>query len=214
MKALFFTDVHTSEGALKWVGSRAGLYDAVIVGGDLASAGNQKYVTEFLSVVVSANPRVYFVPGNADRPDTLIPDGVTQLHGKTTKVGSYTVGGLGGSNRTPFNTPFELDDKEASAVLSSLGKVDLLVSHCPPSGTKCDRTPGGHVGSLPVRKYVEKHRPALVLSGHAHQARAIDNLGGTTVVNPGPLMDGNFAEVKLGSLLSVELKEEALPSGS
>jgi Icc-related predicted phosphoesterase len=120
-----------------------------------------------------------------------------------------TIGGLGGSNVTGMNTTFELQDSEARSILSSLGRVDILVSHCPPAKTKCDMAGGRHIGSLPVREYIEREDPAVVLSGHAHESRAIDRLGGTTVVNPGPLMEGKYAVLNLGAIVSVELKSGA-----
>jgi Icc-related predicted phosphoesterase len=210
VKALFFTDVHASEGALKWVQTRGRDFDAIMIGGDLASGGSQGFVGRFLTAALSSNGRVLFVQGNADSPDTPLPDEVVSLHGKSTRLGKYTVGGLGGSTPTPFNTPFELKDEVAERILADLGRVDVLLSHCPPHGTKCDKASSGHVGSLPVRRYVERERPLLVLSGHAHEARSMDNLGGTTIVNAGPLMEGKFAEVSLDGVVSVELKAERL----
>ena len=212
MKVLFLTDVHTSEAALRWVKKKGGGYDAIVVGGDLArsSKESQGFVGRFLEAALSTGRQVLYVQGNADSPDTPLPAGTVSLHGKTTMLGRYKVGGLGGSNPTPFNTPFELKDDEAGRILAALGHVDILVSHCPPQGTKCDKAPAGHVGSAPVRRYVEQEKPILVLSGHAHEARAVDNLGGTTVVNPGPLGEGRFAEVHLGGVVSIELKADAL----
>lgn len=212
MKVLFLADVHTSEDALRWVRKKGGRYDAIIVGGDFAkgSPQSQEFAGRFLEAALSSNDRVFYVQGNADFPDTPIPGATVALHGRTTTLGKHRVGGLGGSNLTPFNTPFELKDEEADRVLGSLSHVDILVSHCPPRGTKCDMVPAGHVGSLPMRRYVERERPLIVLSGHAHEARAVDDLGGTTVVNPGPLREGRFAEVSLDGVVSVELKAESL----
>lgn len=210
MKVLFVTDVHTDEDALRWVQKVGMRYDAIIVGGDLARGGSMDFVGRFLRAALEPGRQVIFVHGNADLPDVELPSGVVALHGKTARLGNYTLGGLGGSNPTPFGTPFELSDEEAVKVLAGLGRVDILVSHCPPSGTKCDKVAAGHVGSVPVRRYVESKRPLLVLSGHAHEARGVDNLGGTTVVNAGPLMQGNYAEVTLDGVVSVELKAENL----
>lgn len=206
MKAVFVVDVHASDDALEWILKAGGRYDAILVGGDLARDGSQQPVGDFLRGALSCGPPVFFVQGNADSPGTEVPMGVISLHGKRSTLGGHTIGGLGGSSPTPFRTPFELVDEHAEKVLSGIGPVDILLSHCPPAGTRCDRVSSGHVGSVPVRKYVETMRPVLVLSGHAHEGRAIDNLGGTTVVNPGPLMQGNYAEVMLGGVLSVELK--------
>lgn len=210
MKVLFVVDVHTSKPALEWVGRRGGDYDAIVVGGDLARGGSQDFVGEFLGVVASTGRTAFFVPGNADSPQAQVPARVLPLHGRTGTLGKYTIGGLGGSIQTPFHTVFELADGDATSILSRLGRLDILVSHCPPLNTKCDRAGGVHIGSAPVREYVTRERPSLVLSGHAHDSRGIDKLGDTTVVNPGPLMQGNYAEVSLDGPISVELKSDGL----
>lgn len=210
MNALFVVDAHTSRAALEWVGRRGRDYDAIIVGGDLAKGGSQDFVGEFLNAVASTGRKSFFVPGNADSPRTKVPAGVVQLHGKASTVGKYRIGGLGGSNRTPFHTVFELADEDVKSILSGLGRLDILVSHCPPLNTKCDMAGGAHIGSAPVRDYIVKERPFLVLSGHAHDSRGIDKVGDTTVVNPGPLMQGNYAEVRLDEPISVELKSDGL----
>jgi len=123
-------------------------------------------------------------------------------------LGKYSIGGLGGSGPTPFNGPFEMSDDDARAELAKLGHVDILVSHSPPLRTKCDCARSGHIGSLPVREYVEREGPSIVLSGHVHEGRSVDHLGGSTIVNPGPLMAGNYAELLLDGIISVELKTD------
>ena len=215
MKVLYVTDIHTSEAALRLVRSKGGDYDAVIVGGDMAqdTPKSQAFSTRFLEAALTACQNDLYVPGNADDPGLVAPARTVPLHGKKARLGNYSVGGLGGSNVTPFETPFELSDEDAEAVLHSLGRVDILVSHCPPLRTRCDadpRAPSGHTGSAPVKRYVEREKPILVLSGHVHASRAVDNVHGTTIVNPGPLKDGNYAEVGLNGIISVELKKAEL----
>ena len=67
----------------------------------------------------------------------------------------------------------------------------LLVSHSPPRDTRCDLIGAHtHVGSRALRRYVERHRPPLVLSGHIHESFRLsgawrDAIGPTPVVNPG-----------------------------
>ncbi len=210
MKVLSLTDPHTSEDALAWVARRGSGYDAMIIGVDLARRRAQHYVVRFLAAAISTGSVVFFVHGNADAIERPVPEGVIALHGRTAKLGRYGIGGLGGSSPTPSKTPFDPKDDDARAILERLGHVDILVSHCPPVNTRCDKIPSGHVGSLPVREYVEREKPVLVLSGHAHESRAIDKLGESTLVNAGPVMDGNFAEVQIDGIVSVELKAESL----
>ena len=187
---------------------RAADYDSVIVGGDLAKGGSERFMGEFLSAAGSGGSEVLFVHGNWDPPDAVVPDGTVALHGKTMMLGKYSVGGLGGSGPTPFNAPFEMTDSEARAILGRMGHVDILVSHSPPLRTKCDRATSGHIGSLPVREYVEREGPGIVLSGHVHEGRSVDRLGRSTVVNPGALLAGNYAELRLDGVISVELKTD------
>ncbi|MDR1489314.1 MAG: metallophosphoesterase family protein [Desulfovibrio sp.] len=69
--------------------------------------------------------------------------------------------------------------------------VFVLVSHCPPYGTACDRLGNGHpAGSRAVRGFIEERQPDLCVCGHIHEARAEDFLGRTRVINPGPLSGG------------------------
>lgn len=67
----------------------------------------------------------------------------------------------------------------------------LLVSHSPPRDTQCDViATRAHVGSRALRRYIERHQPSLVLSGHIHESPRTsggyrDAIGETCVVNPG-----------------------------
>lgn len=162
---------------------------------------------ELFDALLPLGRSVYFVPGNHETRELRPPSGITYLHGTKARLGGHAIGGLGGSNITPFGTPFELDDDEAAGILSSLGPLDILVSHCPPSGTECDVTHSGqHIGSEPVRRYVISSPPKLVLCGHVHESSALDSLEGAQIANPGPLMAGNYATIEISNTVGVELK--------
>ena len=211
MKLLFFTDVHGSEGALGWVEKNGRNFDAILVGGDITQRGALEFTRRFLHMLSQLMVPVLFVHGNADPKDLELPSNLVSLHGRKSRMGSLLIGGLGGSNLTPFNTPFELPDEEVEKILDSIGAVNILVSHCPPYRTNCDTTPNEeNIGSKPVRSYIEKTSPELVLSGHVHEARSTDKIGGTVIANPGPLMFGNYAIVELSGRLRVYLKNEEL----
>jgi Icc-related predicted phosphoesterase len=67
----------------------------------------------------------------------------------------------------------------------------IFVLHSPPLETACDVIGGGaHVGSRAIRAFLERHQPALSLSGHIHESPRLsgsyrDAIGRTPVVNPG-----------------------------
>ena len=83
----------------------------------------------------------------------------------------------------------------ATALEKLAGHVDvaetLLVSHSPPRDTLCDMIHSRrHVGSRALRRFVERHQPPLVLTGHIHEAPRVsasyrDAIGPSIVVNPG-----------------------------
>ena len=122
------------------------------------------------------------------------------------EVGGRTFVGLGGSNPTPFGTPFELSEAEIERTLRPVMEPDaILVSHPPPKGVVDVVHSGEHVGSTAVRRIVEEFRPPLVLCGHIHEARGIATLGPTTIVNPGPARMGHSALVDIDGGVRVEL---------
>lgn len=198
MKLLYVTDIHESRSALSWLLESAVGQDAILIGGDVTTEGRLPFLDEFLHSLLKIRTRVVLVQGNHDPIFLTAPPGITRLHGTTTVVDSFAMGGLGGSNFTGVGAPFEYSDEEARKLLARMGQVDILISHCPPFGTKCDFAPDGkNYGSVPVKEYVEAKRPRLVLCGHVHVARAVDKLGETTIVNPGPLMEGHYAMVDI-----------------
>src|SRR2546425_1658620 len=212
LKLLYVTDIHESKGALNWLLNFAkDSYYAILVGGDITTEARMPFLEEFFDSVRKIPGRIFLVQGNHDPREMTVPTGMTLLHGRKLVLGEFTIGGLGGSNFTSGGAPFENADEEARSLLDALGPVDVLVSHCPPYGTLCDLAPDGkNYGSVPVREYVESRKPRLVLCGHVHVARAIDKVEETIIVNPGPLMEGNYAMVNvLEDDMSVKLRQDS-----
>ena len=88
----------------------------------------------------------------------------------------------------------------------------IAIMHNPPKDCACDEVQGGvHVGSAALRRFVEEYQPLAVLTGHIHESVAVDKIGGTTVINPGPLLEGKYAALAVScsdgqcSVDSVEL---------
>jgi Icc-related predicted phosphoesterase len=67
----------------------------------------------------------------------------------------------------------------------------IAVVHCPPYQTRCDVLfDGKHIGSVALRRWIERCQPRVTLHGHIHESPSIsgtyfDRLGRTVVVNPG-----------------------------
>ncbi len=180
-----------------------GDFDVLVIIGDLTQFGPISAGEEVLEPVRGLKVPVLCIPGNCD-PKSIVEVlekwGIN-LHGKRIKLGEWVFLGLGGSNITPFNTPFEFTENEIWENLSSLWKEDqraVVVTHAPPFNSSVDLCKGGaHAGSKSVRRFIEEKKPILNLCAHIHEARGVERIGETLVVNPGPLFEGYAAHVVL-----------------
>jgi len=70
--------------------------------------------------------------------------------------------------------------------------------HAPPYGAR-DELPSGHVGSKAIQKFLD--RVDLIVCGHIHEAKGLEKVGKTVVVNPGEASKGSC------TLITIEEKE-------
>jgi len=198
MRLLAVADFHSEYGKLPDILKKAGQVDGTLVAGDLTQFGPSAKA----KAVLDALPKpVLAVPGNCDPKDLvdLLRAEGCNLHENKFRTGGVTFVGIGGSNPTPFNTPFELSEAEIQEKLQRLlHGVDgpaVLLSHAPPKGYQ-DEIPGGvHVGSTAVAGVAPKF--AAVVCGHIHEARGVSHMGRTIVVNPGMASEGNAAILEI-----------------
>ena len=67
--------------------------------------------------------------------------------------------------------------------------VDIVVSHCPPSGILDGWTSPAHpgerisLGSTRLLDYLQRSQPRLLICGHVHEAQGQSSLGPTTIIN-------------------------------
>ena len=178
--------------------------DLIIVTGDITNYGSSLDAEAVLNRLLAVNSSILGVAGNLDQPDVAryLEDLDISLHGRGRIIGGLGIMGLGGSNYTPFNTPYEFSEDELAAFLASgFAQINaaenfILVSHPPPVQTETDRLLNGkHVGSTAVRVFIEKEQPLLCLTGHIHESRGRDHIGRTHVLNPGMLKNGGYIEV-------------------
>lgn len=184
--------------------------DTVFVLGDITTGGSLGETKERILALQDVFPVVFTIPGNWEKPDSirwLEQEGLS-LHGKGIQLGNVHFFGAGGSIPTPFNTPNEMSEEEFSRLLGSCPQSPesrlVILSHTPPYGA-CDKVfLGTHVGSKALRAFIEKRKPHLVLCGHIHEARGVDKIESTLVVNPGTAPK-HYALVELAEEISVKL---------
>ncbi|HLI46458.1 MAG TPA: metallophosphoesterase [Geobacterales bacterium] len=215
IKVLAITDIHFNLNNLRKILDRAKDCDLILVAGDITNFGKDPEAKEVIKLLKNTNKPYFFVPGNCDYAKEFSDDvNEKNIHGKFTTYENLAIIGLGGSTPTPFNTPFELSEETIKKMLYEVhSKIAekfeklILMSHVPPYNTLLDTTKTGiHVGSRSVRQFIEEHNVDLVISGHVHEARSIDRLGKTVLVNPGPALQGNYAIITIGKEIDVKLE--------
>jgi Icc-related predicted phosphoesterase len=155
--------------------------------------------------------RCFAMPGNDD-PQALedcIRRGVRveSCDQAVVTFDDYSMLSVGYSNRTPWNSPREMDEDQLFAEIERLcaDVPDMSKSvwnlHVPPYDSRLDtaaeldedfnmvlvgREP--HmipVGSKAVREAIEKYQPLVTLHGHIHESPGANRIGRTLAINPG-----------------------------
>lgn len=191
--------------------------DGIIVTGDITNAGGVKQAERIMETIHANTSLIFALIGNMDRSE--ITDWLMEknwnIHREVRSIApDVVIFGVGGSTFTPFGTPSEFPETHFATWLEELwpkakkSSKTILVSHNPPKDTLCDVLPdGAHVGSTAVREFIEEAQPDICLCGHIHEARAIDRVGRTIVVNPGTLSSGGYVVIRLNKgRLSSELR--------
>jgi Icc-related predicted phosphoesterase len=161
--------------------------------------------------LAGTDTRAYVIPGNDDpwSIDEVLASGdkVIPCDERIELVGPHEMVSLGYSNRTPWETPRELDEEEIysrlSRLVEQLEKPERAIFniHVPPWESSLDTafevdeelryvTKGGHphevaTGSRAVRQVIEEAQPVLSLHGHIHESKGVTKIGRTVAINPG-----------------------------
>jgi len=217
LKVFVASDFHGNakafhEAASKVEGSNA---DIIVLCGDITHFGSVQEAKTLLSPLVKLQLPTLFVPGNCDPPSLieLDIDGAHCIHGTCEIYEDMAFIGVGGGLISPFQTVFEMTEKQIMDVLTQGFKKAqkrrwmVLVSHNPPKNTKLDMLyADGHVGSVSVRQFIEERKPSIVFCGHIHEARGVDQIGDTVLVNPGPARHGHCALADFNGKIEVKLE--------
>jgi putative phosphoesterase len=188
------TDIHGRQHFSESIAQRMRSADIVVIAGDITHFGGEKETHAILQNIKNMNGNILAVSGNCDYETVnvaLNSHGVN-IHGTCKTINTIAFCGLNGSNKTPLHTPQEHTEREIRTVLNNFPRNNkthslVLLSHTPPLKTNVDKIfLGLHVGSKALRTYIEKFQPDLVICGHVHEARGVDTIGKTLVINPGP----------------------------
>jgi Icc-related predicted phosphoesterase len=160
---------------------------------------------------LAAATRCFVMPGNDDPAgvDRAIDDAekVEACDGRVVEFDGHTMVSLGYANRTPFDSPRELDEDElyrrVAALADQVEDLERCVFnlHVPPYDSSLDTAPAltedlevimsGSapkmipVGSTAVRDLIERYQPMLALHGHVHESAGATKIGRTLCINPG-----------------------------
>jgi Icc-related predicted phosphoesterase len=182
---------------------------------------------------------VFVMPGNDDpwSIDEVLQhsDTVVACDGRVVDVRGHEMISCGYSNRTPWDSPRELDEDMLYEKIRALAEqlespgTAIFNLHVPPHDSGLDTAielddelrpvlTGGRpheipVGSTAVRQVIEEYQPALALHGHIHESRGITRIGTTVAINPGSDYSGGRIDGCVVDLADDGVKSFQLVSG-
>lgn len=212
-KILFITDIHGKTDVVSSI-FEAEDPDYVFIGGDVTDLGEP--LDKVIPLMEESPAPAFVVPGNCDKREilqVLEASDAIPVHKKCLDLGTLTVAGIGGSNPTPFATPFEHQEDEIEQIANDiLGRMkknrwNILISHAPPYGYLDEVAPDVHVGCHTIAKILPEFD--IICCGHIHEQKGIVHIGHRVCLNPGEARAGNYAVITLndeGDEPVVELK--------
>ena len=214
MRILALSDIHGAFETMRKIIEAEQSADVIILAGDLTTRGNADDVKEVVEKAMAFHKPVLTILGNMDPPElesTLQQSG-TALDSRASEIDGVGFIGISASPHSPLHTPNEVGDEElglrAERGWSHLGnpRWRIMVAHTPPHRTSVDRLrQGSHVGSPSLRRFIEDRQPDVVICGHIHEARGLDMIGRSQIVNCGPAFEGSYAIIEIGEMMQIRL---------
>jgi Icc-related predicted phosphoesterase len=189
--------------------------------------------------LAGSDAHAYVIPGNDDpwSIDEVLADHsrVIACDERIEMIGPHELVSFGYSNRTPWQTPRELDEDEIYERLKRLSdqlenpERAIFNVHVPPWESSLDTafevdeelryvTKGGRpheipTGSKAVRQILEEAQPLLSLHGHIHESKGVTRIGRTVAINPGSDYGSGHLDGCLVHLTSKRVASHYLVSG-
>lgn len=205
MRVLTVSDIHNDvENIISYIDKISMLdFDIIVIIGDFTDYNIPKGFThQDIGELIVEEFKIFkkpilVVPGNFDKEliEMFEEKGIS-LHGNGKIIDDVGFYGFGGA-KTPFNTPLEPSEEEIRIGLEKgyekvkNCKIRVQVTHIPPFNTKVDIAyTGAHIGSEAVREFIEKFKPNVAICAHVHEARGLDEIGETKIINSGRFPEG------------------------
>ncbi|MBP1910009.1 metallophosphoesterase family protein [Methanolobus bombayensis] len=188
MRLFAIADPHGNYSKIEELLRIAGDVDVVLIAGDITNFGPDEKALELFE---KFSQKILAVPGNCDHESIIKVvenSNAINLHKGSIFIDGVRFIGMGGSNPTPFCTPFEIQEcdfeENVSHMLENVEANEVLVTltHTPPFGV-LDMVGYTHVGCKALKVFLD--RADLMICGHIHEARGIERSGKTIIVNPG-----------------------------
>lgn len=211
MKILAISDVHNEvkiARKLKYVIEER-KPDVIVVAGDLTSFGPASAASEILDTLTCGKKDrpVFAVAGNGDNYEVrnVLEKRGVNLHNRAAKVDKVGFVGFSGPSSLQLGGLMVLNYDPVGETMKDIDKCEgrVVISHIPPANTKVDTLfTGHHVGSDFLRDMIEEKQPDVVICGHIHEARGVDRIGRTVVVNPGAVCESYAAMIEMDGVAS------------
>ncbi|ETA66637.1 MAG: uncharacterized protein PWQ51_713 [Methanolobus sp.] len=203
MRLFAIADPHGNYSRIEALLKIAGDVDLILIAGDITNFGPDEKALELFE---KFSQQILAVPGNCDNQSiikVIEKSKATNLHKRSISIDSVRFIGMGGSNPTPFCTPFEIEECDfednVNSMLEEVKADEVLVTltHTPPFGV-LDMVGDTNVGCKALNIFLE--RADLMVCGHIHEARGVEKAGKTTIVNPG------MAALGFAAVIDIEIQ--------
>ena len=212
MQLLLASDLHYALPQLDWIADQAADFDLVVLAGDhldLRSAvplDSQIVVVRTYVRRIGEQTAVAFASGNHDLTarndhDEKAAPWIEEAadDGAVVDWGRWERDGVRVTVCPWWDGPRTRDDVDAQLAADAVDRppVWIWVYHHPPDESSVSWTGRRHIGDTDLNRWIDTHRPDVVLTGHIHDSPFktdgswIDRIGDTWVLNaghaPGPI---------------------------